>query len=133
MLEAARRDRRIVVTGAVPDVRPFLKSAAAIVVPLFEGSGTRFKILEALASCVPVVTTRVGADGLDVVHGVHLLLAESPDEFRSALDRLKNERGLAKRLTVQGHALVTARYSWDAAYAKIAVAVGALDPEAATS
>jgi glycosyltransferase involved in cell wall biosynthesis len=126
MLEASRRDERIVVTGAVPDMRPFLQAATAMAVPLFEGSGTRFKILEAFASRVPVVTTSVGADGLDVTPGTHVLMAETAEQFVAALRMLRGEPGVVERLVEHGYDLVKRRYSWDAACGCIARAVADL-------
>jgi glycosyltransferase involved in cell wall biosynthesis len=126
MLEAARRDERIVVTGMVADVRPYVRSAIAVVVPLFEGSGTRFKILEAFAAGVPVVTTPMGADGLDVADGVHVLVARTAAEFAGAIRRLRAEPGLAQRLVREARALVERRYSWDAAAERIAQALATL-------
>jgi glycosyltransferase involved in cell wall biosynthesis len=123
MHDAARKDDRIVVTGTVPDVRPFLRTASAVLVPLFQGSGTRFKILEALAARVPVITTPVGADGLEVEHGKHVLIADTAGEFVAAIERLWTEPHLVERLRRQGHELVTRQYSWDAAHRRIAGAL----------
>jgi polysaccharide biosynthesis protein PslH len=99
MLDAARNDDRIVVTGTVPDVRPFLRTASVVVVPLFQGSGTRFKILEALAARVPVITTPIGAGGLDVEHDRHVLVAETAAESADAIERIWTEPDLVERLT----------------------------------
>ena len=126
MLDAARRDERIVVTGMVPDVRPFIRDATAVVVPLFEGSGTRFKILEALAAGVPVITTPIGADGLDVVDGVHVLVARSAGDFAAAVERVRTEPDLVRRLVGHGHDLVKRCYSWETASDRIARALAAL-------
>ena len=126
MLDAARKDDRIVVTGAVPDVRPFLRTASVVVVPLFQGSGTRFKILEAFAARVPVITTPVGADGLDVEHGTHVLMAHTGAEFATAVERIWSDPDLVERLTRQAHDLLRRNYSWDAASRRIDDAFGAL-------
>jgi glycosyltransferase involved in cell wall biosynthesis len=126
MVDAARRDHRVVVTGAVPDVRPFLRDAIAMVVPLFEGSGTRFKILEGLAARVPVITTPVGAEGLEVEDGTHVLLARTAAEFAAAVERVRTDRDLVQRLTCHGHDLVARCYSWEVAGRRIAAAVGRL-------
>jgi len=124
MLAAARNDDRIVVTGTVPDVRPFLRTASVVVVPLFQGSGTRFKILEAFAARVPVITTPVGADGLDVEHGTHVLIAETSAEFAAAVEHIWTDPDLVERLTRQAYNLVRQNYSWDAACRRIADALG---------
>jgi sugar transferase (PEP-CTERM/EpsH1 system associated) len=100
------------VTGSVDDVRPSYLSGEAIVVPLRVGSGTRLKILEAMAAGVPVVSTALGAEGLDAIDGVHLLIGNSPGEFASALVRLLRDPALAARLVDAGKKLVTERYDW---------------------
>jgi glycosyltransferase involved in cell wall biosynthesis len=128
MLDAARNDDRIVVTGTLPDVRPFLQAASAVVVPLFQGSGTRFKILEAFAARVPVITTAVGADGLDVEDGTHVLIAQTAAEFAAAVERLWSDPDLVERLTRHAHDLVRRNYSWDAACRRIADALGEFGP-----
>lgn len=99
--------------GEVSDVRPFFSRAAVVVVPLRIGGGTRIKILEALSMGKAVVSTSVGAEGLAVVDGVHLLLADSPQEFaRRAIDLLNfpEER---RRLGENGRKLAVQRYSWN--------------------
>jgi glycosyltransferase involved in cell wall biosynthesis len=127
MKAAAERDPRIVVTGIVPDVRPFLAEASVMAVPLFHGSGTRFKILEALAATVPVVTTAKGAEGLDVEAGVHLLMAETADEFAEAIKRICNDQECVARLTANGLTLVEREYSWNVVGRRIRQAVTELD------
>jgi glycosyltransferase involved in cell wall biosynthesis len=126
MLQAAKRDPRIVVTGTVSDMRCYLTRASAMVVPLFQGSGTRFKILEAFALAVPVVSTAKGAEGLDVENGKHLLVAESAGEFVESLQRLWTTPSLAKHLTESALQLVKREYSWEAASLRIGQAVDEL-------
>ena len=104
----------VVVTGTVPDVRPYLRGALALVVPIRVGGGTRLKILEAFAARVPVVSTRVGAEGIACEDGRDILYAETPAEFAAALARLKADAALRERLTTAGRALVEARYGWQA-------------------
>lgn len=123
MIEAARNEPRIVVTGAVPDIRPYLHESSALIVPLFHGSGTRIKILEAFAAALPVVSTAKGAEGLDVEHPKHLLLAERADEFIDAVQRIWREPALVERLTANGLELIKEKYSWQVADRAIAAAV----------
>ena len=80
----ADQDPSIEVTGTVPGVRPFVSQAAAVVVPLRIGGGTRIKIYEAMSMGVPVVSTTIGAEGLDVTHGKNILLADDPETFVAA-------------------------------------------------
>lgn len=127
MLAAAERDRRIVVTGAVPDIRPYLAAATAVAVPLFHGGGTHLKVLEAFAAGRPVISTRKGAEGLAVVPDVHLLLAEDAEQFVAAALAVWRDRELARRLTTQARAVVAAHYSWATVGARIRDAIGALE------
>jgi glycosyltransferase involved in cell wall biosynthesis len=127
MREAAKRDPRIVVTGPVPDIRPYLAAASIMVVPLFQGSGTRFKILEAFAAQVPVVSTAQGAEGLHTTEGTHLLIAESAEEFVAAIQRLWVDESLAKMLTANGLELVKQHYCWKATTLQIKKAINELN------
>jgi glycosyltransferase involved in cell wall biosynthesis len=123
MITASRHDSRIVVTGGVPDIRPYLAAATAMVVPLFQGGGTRLKILEAFAAGVPVISTAKGAEGLAVEDGKHLLLAETVDAFIGALQRLWSDQQLAAQLAASGLELVREFYSFRAVHHQIVNAV----------
>jgi sugar transferase (PEP-CTERM/EpsH1 system associated) len=102
----------VVVTGGVADVRPYLREAAAVVVPIRMGGGTRLKVLEALAMRKPVVSTALGREGLDVVDGEHLLVADEAASFATAVLRVLSDRTLGDRLGAQGHALMHQSYRW---------------------
>jgi sugar transferase (PEP-CTERM/EpsH1 system associated) len=106
---------RVRVTGTVEDVRPYYASAIAMVVPLRIGSGTRLKILEAMAAGVPVVATRLGAEGLAAQNGVHLLLADTELDMSQAIERLLSSAPGRRRLAMAGRHLVVSRYDWTAA------------------
>jgi glycosyltransferase involved in cell wall biosynthesis len=99
------------VTGTVPRVQPFYQEAVAAIVPLRVGGGTRLKILEAMAAGVPVVSTRLGAEGLQVTPDKELLFADRPDQWLPALRSLEEKR---TQLTEAARQLVRARYDWDA-------------------
>jgi sugar transferase (PEP-CTERM/EpsH1 system associated) len=102
----------VTVTGRVDDVRPYMRDAAVYVVPLRIGGGTRLKIFEAMAMAKAVVSTTVGAEGLPVTGGEHLLLADEPRGFARAVVRLL--RDVEKRRSVEQAArqLVVAKYDW---------------------
>lgn len=93
-----------------PDMGPLYRSAAVTVVPLLSGGGTRIKILEAFAHGVPVVSTTVGAEGLDVVDGRHVLIADGADELAANICRLVESTSERERLVAAGHALLAERY-----------------------
>jgi hypothetical protein len=104
----------IQITGRVPAVQPYLESASALVVPLRIGGGTRLKIVEALALGTPVVSTTVGAQGLGLTHGEHLLLADDPSEFAAATLRVLADPAEAARMGERGRAHVHEHFRWEA-------------------
>lgn len=116
---AALSSRSILVTGQVPDVRPWLAEAQIVAVPLRSGGGTRLKILEAFAAGRPVVSTAIGAEGLDAVDGVHLLIADTPEAFAGAISRLAGDPALATELTTNARSLVEERYGWSTIVASL--------------
>jgi len=102
----------IVLTGYVDDMRDVLNRSAACVVPLREGGGSRLKILEAMAAGVPVVSTSVGAEGLDCTDGKEILIADAPAEFVEAITRVLTDASVAQELSQNARNLVEQRYSW---------------------
>ncbi len=100
----------VTVVGQVPSMEEYLARASVVVVPVRFGSGTRIKILESFAHRVPVVSTSLGAEGLDVEDGVHLLLADDPEKFAAATVRLLRDARLRVRLTEAAEALYLDRY-----------------------
>lgn len=103
----------VLVTGRVDEVQPYLARASALVVPLAIGGGTRLKIVEALALGTPVVSTTIGAQGLGLVHGTHLLLADGAEAFARATLELLGEPQEAARLGERGRAYVHEHYRWE--------------------
>jgi sugar transferase (PEP-CTERM/EpsH1 system associated) len=116
--ELGRRDLNIVVTGTVPDVRPWLWGSAVSIVPLRIGGGTRLKIFEAMAAKVPVVSTAIGAEGLPVEPGRHLLIADEAEAFAESCLKLLEDGERRSALAESGWALVRDRFSWDAVTGK---------------
>ncbi len=105
----------ITVTGTVDDVRPYLAQAAAAIVPLRIGGGTRLKIYEAMAMSKPVVSTTIGAEGLPLRDGRELLIADEPAAFAEAICRLVKEPSKACEMGAAAASFVSARGSWQAA------------------
>lgn len=110
----AARFSGVEVTGSVDDARPFMARGAVFVVPLRIGGGSRLKILNALAMGKAVVSTSIGAEGLEVRNGEHLLIADTPADFARSTLTLLRDTDLRRRLGAAGRALVEARYGWDA-------------------
>jgi len=109
----------VTVTGAVPDTRDYFARAAAAVVPLRMGSGTRLKVLEGLAMGKPLVSTSVGCEGIHVQDGEHLLIADDPQALSDAALRVLSDASLAAALARQGRALVEREYGWAAITAQL--------------
>lgn len=103
----------------VADVRPSLARSSVMAVPLRIGGGSRLKILEALASGLPVVSTRVGAEGLCLRDGEHLVIADGAEAMASSLLNALRDPGTARVLAERGRALVRERYDWDALAAEL--------------
>jgi polysaccharide biosynthesis protein PslH len=110
----AEQDARLAVTGTVPDVRPWLFGSLASIVPLRIGGGTRLKIYEAMAARVPVVSTAIGAEGLDVADGQNIHLADTPEAFAARCLGLLDSDAERDRLASNAWNLVASNYSWDA-------------------
>jgi polysaccharide biosynthesis protein PslH len=108
-----------VVVGSVDDVLPYLRRASVVVAPLRVGGGTRLKVLEGLSMAKPVVATTLGAEGLDVADGEHLLLADGAPEMAGAILRLLADPVLGRRLGDAGRALAVERYGWAGAAARL--------------
>ena len=107
------RDRPgVTVTGGVPDVRPFYRRAWLQIVPLRIGGGTRLKIPESMAMGTPVVSTTIGAQGLDLHHGEEILLADSSAEFVAQTAHALGDSALRMRLEHAGGRTVRSRFSW---------------------
>ncbi len=103
---------QLFVTGRVPEIKPYFARATVFVVPLRIGSGTRLKILEALAMGKAVVSTTVGAEGLDLVDGEEILIADEPGAFAESVLRLLTDASLRRELGERGRARVERDYDW---------------------
>ena len=113
ILDLAAADPGIIVTGTVPDIRPYLWGAKISIVPLRIGGGTRLKIYESMAAGTAVVSTSIGAEGLDAQHPDNIRLADTPAGLAAqCVELLKNpdERG---SLASAAHQMVSDKYSWE--------------------
>jgi glycosyltransferase involved in cell wall biosynthesis len=112
-------DPRIELTGPVPEAIPELSQSQIAIVPVLAGSGTRVKILEAWAAGLPVVSTSIGAEGLQASAGLHLLLADTPADFAASISRLLEDGELRTQLASAGRVLYERCYTWDAAWRRL--------------
>ncbi len=114
VLDLAKNDRRIQVTGTVPDVRPYVWGATLSIVPLRSGGGTRLKIFESMAARVPVVSTTVGAEGLPVENGIQIHIADQPQAFADRCLELMDDPTGRARMADAAFEIVSTRFSWEA-------------------
>ena len=103
----------IEVPGTVDDLHPLYARASVVVSPIFWGSGIRFKLLEAFACGLPVVTTAMAAEGIPLQEGHNALFAERPQEFAAAIVRLLENPPLRRQIGAAARALVERDYDWD--------------------
>jgi polysaccharide biosynthesis protein PslH len=97
----------------VPSAAEFLQGREILVVPLLSGGGMRLKIVEAMALGVPVVSTRVGAEGIAVQHGESIFFADTPEEFAHAISLLQAHPELRKRVAANARNIAQEQYSWE--------------------
>jgi len=103
----------IVITGIVDDVRQYIAQGALYIVPLRIGGGSRLKILEAMAMKKPIVSTSVGAEGLEATDGKDILLADTPEDFCNLCLKVLREPQLSENIAEKGFELVHAKYRWE--------------------
>ncbi|HMQ68564.1 MAG TPA: glycosyltransferase [Ignavibacteria bacterium] len=103
----------VTVTGYVNDIRDYLKNADAAVIPLQIGGGTRLKILEAMSMKIPVVSTPLGAEGLEVEDGTNILIAQNDEDFVNKVVNVINDKQLSGKLSENGRELMLEKYDWE--------------------
>jgi len=106
-------DSGVEVTGFVKEIRPYFEQAAAVVIPLRDGGGTRVKVLDALAMGMPIVSTPLGIDGLDLEPGNDVLVADTPQEFASRIWQLLEDPALCDRLAARARRSAEERFDWE--------------------
>lgn len=114
-----RQGKHVEVVGFVDDLLPYLERAAAIVVPLRVGGGTRLKIVEAMAKSKAVISTRIGAEGIDVTHEHDVLLGDTPTAFADLVLRVLENPELGRSLGRNARDLAVNRYAWPSIVAQL--------------
>lgn len=112
MINLASRDASIKLHGFVDDIRPFYQSATAYVCPIRDGGGTKLKVIDALANKVPLVSTTIACEGIEVEDGIHVLFADSPEVFAWQVEKILLDPKKPLSLTENGYELVRSRYDF---------------------
>jgi len=105
------KERRIIITGKVKDLRPYRNRARVMVSPVRLGSGIRTKVLEAMASGLPIVSTSLGMAGIEAQNGVNCLIADTPELFTQNIEWLLTDRTLGARMARNARALVEKKHA----------------------
>jgi glycosyltransferase involved in cell wall biosynthesis len=124
---AADDPGRVSVTGYVPELEPYMQSAALMVIPVRAGSGMRVRILEAFAAGMPVVTTTVGLEGIEATPGEHVLVADTPEDFAAAVVALLAQPERAQRLAEAGRRLAETAYDWRVVLKRLDAVLGKVE------
>lgn len=126
-LDPLRENPHVVITGAVPEITPYLQGAQVYVAPLRMGSGTRFKLLEAMAAGCGVVSTEIGAQGLGVQSGRDMLLADTPADFAKGVNNLLTDESRRKEMGEMARQFVQAHFDWSVIVPRLLTVYAQLD------
>lgn len=111
--QLAKENKNIEVLGYVNDIRPYMDGAMVYIAPIKSGGGTKLKILTAMAMGIPVITTSIGAEGIEAIDGVHLLVANGPEEFAERTVELLQNSEKGKKMGVLARELMLKKYDWN--------------------
>jgi len=112
LLEIANSDQSIEVLGYVDDVRPYFSEATVSVCPIRDGGGTRIKILDAMAMGMPIVSTTIGCEGINVAPEKDLLIADTPEEFVKKIEIIWTNDSIRENISVSARKKAEEYYSW---------------------
>lgn len=132
VINYGKKDSSIEVLGRIPDIRTAFKRSHVLVAPVFSGKGTRYKILEAMASGTPVVASKIAVEGLNVKHGEHVLTSNSAETMAELIIELLNDEKLWQKLSVNGRKYVRENFDWQGISEKLDMIYKQLGKKGAT-
>lgn len=113
LVDRYKKNKRIIFTGRVDDLRPYIKATSVFLSPIAFGTGIKTKILETFAMGMPVITNSVGIEGIEAEDGVHCFISDDPGELASKLDLLLGDEDLRKKLSNKAQKLAKDKYQWE--------------------
>lgn len=113
ILDYAQKDSQIEVSGRVPDIREAFSGAHILLAPVFSGKGTRYKILEAMASGTPIIATSIAVEGLGVTNGEEVLITNDATAMADTALKLLDDQNLQQKLSRSGQTFVSQNFDWD--------------------
>ncbi len=119
LVEIANHDRGIELLGYVDDVRPFFANAMISICPIRDGGGIRIKILDALAMGMPIISTSIGCEGIEITPGKDVLIADTPQEFIESIDKIFSDNDTLINLSINARKTAENKYSWNAISRKL--------------
>lgn len=119
LVRLAEKSAHVKYTGYVDDVRPYVADAAVFIAPLRSGSGTKIKVLNAMAQARPVVTTSIGAEGIEAWDGKEIIIADSPGEFAEKTMYLIQHPQEAQQIGLRARKVIEEKYAWSVLEEKI--------------
>lgn len=120
LVTLSKLDQAFMVHGYVKDVRDYLNKAEIYICPIMDGGGTKLKILDALAMKIPVVAYEIACEGIDAIHGEHLLMGTTPEQLANLSKQLFESPELAEKISRNGRKLVEEKYSFTTIGKKLA-------------
>jgi glycosyltransferase involved in cell wall biosynthesis len=124
LLEMASQHPNVFMHGFVEDIRPYMNEALAFLCPSTDGGGTKLKLLDAMSMAMPIIAHPVGCEGIDLDHNASVLLAETPEEYAHAVQKLLENPLFACQLGTAARELALAKYSVDAIGVELSKAYG---------
>ncbi len=113
LVQLAKRFRGINILGYVDDIRPIVQASAVFIAPMLSGGGTKLKVLNAMSMGKVVVTTPVGAEGIEAEHGKEIIIADDSRSFANAVIDLLNEPNRVKRIGIRARKIIMNKYDWE--------------------
>lgn len=123
LLDAASGNSSITLTGFVEDLEPYFNRARLFIAPLLFGSGMKVKVISAMGRGIPVVTTSVGAEGIEAIDMEHLALSDTPDGMAKKIIQLLPDIEKLNEISIKSRALINKKYTWDNVYSLLEDAI----------